>query len=279
LGESVSAERRAGLKDHSLPARLASATGLGALALVSVWRGGALFAFVLSMALLAAVAEFLLMAQRAGHRVLLAPTLVLAIAILFYGMMPVIPGASIVFLLLALWFILDVLWRPAPERTVGLALSFLGLLYVLGLGMHLEWLRDETQGAGRVFAVLFGTWAADTTAFFAGLRWGRHRLAPSISPGKTVEGAVAGWIAAVLVTASVWNLWVRPGDVAGGILIGAVVGIGALLGDLLESMMKRNFQMKDASHLIPGHGGVLDRIDGLLLAGAAAYYVSRLIAP
>jgi len=276
---SVSAEPRAGLKDHALPARIASATGLGALALVSVWRGGALFAFVVSLALLAGLSEFLVMAQRAGYRVLLGPTMVLAFTILFYTMMPIIPGASIVFPLLALWFIVAVLWRPTPERTVGLALSFLGVVYVIGLGIHLQWLRDESHGAGRVFAVLFGTWAADTAAFFVGLRWGRHQLAPSISPGKTVEGAIAGWVAALLVTASIWNFWVREGDWAGGLLVGAVVGVGALLGDLLESMFKRNFHMKDASRLIPGHGGVLDRVDSLLLAGAAAFYVSRIVAP
>ncbi len=276
---SVSAEPRAGLKDHALPARVASATGLGALALASVWRDGPLFAFVLSVALLAGLAEFLLMAQRAGNRVLFGPTMVLGFAILFYTMLPIIPGASIVFPLLALWFIVDLLWRPTPDRTIGLALSFLAIIYVIGLGIHLQWLRDENHGAGRVFAVLFGTWAADTAAFFVGLRWGRHRLAPSISPGKTVEGAIAGWLAALLVTASIWNGWVREGDWAGGLLVGAVVGLGALLGDLLESMWKRNFNMKDASHLIPGHGGVLDRVDSLLLAGAAAYYVSRLVAP
>jgi len=246
---------------------------------VSVWRGGALFAFVVSLALLAGLSEFLVMAQRAGYRVLLGPTMVLAFTILFYTMMPIIPGASIVFPLLALWFIVAVLWRPTPERTVGLALSFLGVVYVIGLGIHLQWLRDESHGAGRVFAVLFGTWAADTAAFFVGLRWGRHQLAPSISPGKTVEGAIAGWVAALLVTASIWNFWVREGDWAGGLLVGAVVGVGALLGDLLESMFKRNFHMKDASRLIPGHGGVLDRVDSLLLAGAAAFYVSRIVAP
>ena len=278
MGVSVSADRRAGLREQALPARVASATLLGALALLSVWRGGALFAFVLSAMLLAGLAEFLFMARRAGHHVLAGPTMVLGFAILVYAMMPILPGASIVFPLLALWFIVDFLWRPTPERTVGLALSVLAVVYVLGLGMHLEWLRDESQGGARVFAVLFGTWAADTAAFFVGLRWGRHRLAPSISPGKTVEGAVAGWMGAVLVTATIWSVWVREGDWVGGLLVGAMVGIGALLGDLLESMLKRNFNVKDASQLIPGHGGVLDRVDSLLLAGAAAYYVSRLVA-
>ena len=276
---SVSEERRAALRAQALPARVASGTGLAALALVAVWRGGPLFAGILFLTLLAGVIEFLLMARRAGHDVLFLPTILLGAAILIHGFLPVIPGATILFPLLGAWFLLDLLWRPDAGRTVGLALSFLALAYVIGLGIHLEWLRDERQGGARVFAVLLGTWAADTTAFFVGLRWGRHRLAPTISPAKSIEGAVAGWIAALLITGSIWNFWVRQGGWSGGILVGAAVGLGALLGDLLESMFKRNFQVKDASHLIPGHGGVLDRVDSLLLAATAAYYVGRVFIP
>jgi phosphatidate cytidylyltransferase len=279
LGVSVSDERRAALRAQALPLRLVSGTTLAALALVAVWRGGALYAGILFLTLLAGLIEFLLMARRAGHAVLFLPTIVLGAAILIHAFLPVIPGASIVFPLLGAWFLLDLLWRPEPGRTVGLALSLLALAYVIGLGIHLEWLRDERHGGARVFAILLGTWAADTAAFFVGLAWGRHRLAPSISPAKSIEGAIAGWIAALLVTASCWSVWVREGGWPAGLLVGAAVGLAALLGDLLESMFKRNFQVKDASHLIPGHGGVLDRVDSVLLAATAAYYVSRVFIP
>ncbi|HET9235348.1 MAG TPA: phosphatidate cytidylyltransferase, partial [Candidatus Eisenbacteria bacterium] len=195
---SVSAERPRALREQALPARVASGVGLAVLTLFAVWRGGAIFAAVLSFTLLCGVAEFVRMARRAGYPVFVPQTFVLAAAILFYAQMPVIPGASVVIPLIVLWFLVELLRFPDLGRTAGLAFTCLGLLYVLGLGLHLQWLRDDAQGGARILAVLLGTWAADTAAFFVGIRWGRHRLAPSISPGKSTEGAVAGGIAALL---------------------------------------------------------------------------------
>ena len=257
---------------------MASGVGLALLTVVAVWFGGAFFAAVLSIALLCGVAEFVRMARRAGHAMLVPHTLILAAAILFYAQMPVIPGVSVVLPLLVSWILLALLRHPDLGRTAGLAFSALGLLYVIGLGLHLQWLRDASHGAGRVFAVLLGTWAADTVAFFVGIRWGRRRLAPSISPGKSIEGAIAGGMAALLVTAVIWNRAVHD-SWAASVAIGVTVGVAAIVGDLFESFMKRSFQVKDTSHLIPGHGGVLDRVDSLLLAGAAAHYVARLVSP
>ena len=275
---SVSADRQSALREQALPARVASGVGLALLTIVAVWLGGAFFAAVLSIALLCGVAEFVRMARRAGHAMLVPHTLSLAAVILFYAQMPVIPGASVVLPLLVSWILLALLRRPDLGRTAGLAFSVLGLVYVIGLGLHLQWLRDASQGAGRVFAVLLGTWAADTAAFFVGIRWGRRRLAPNISPGKSIEGAVAGGVAALLVTAVIWNRAVHD-NWAASLALGVTVGVAAIVGDLLESFMKRSFQVKDTSHLIPGHGGVLDRVDSLLLAGAAAHYVARLVSP
>jgi phosphatidate cytidylyltransferase len=117
-----------------------------------------------------------------------------------------------------------------------------------------------------IIFVLASIFLCDTAAYFAGSLWGRHHFS-SVSPNKTIEGLVAGLIAAVLVSSAGWilcassnyPLWLGP-------VMGVVIGIAGQAGDLLVSLMKRYFQVKDASNLIPGHGGVLDRFDSLFFA-------------
>lgn len=124
--------------------------------------------------------------------------------------------------------------------------------------------------------VLFGiVWAGDTAAYYGGRAWGRHRLAPRISPNKTLEGAIAGALASVLV-----------GTALGGKLLGMtyawlamlslVTAIVAQIGDLCESAVKRSAGVKDSSQRLPGHGGVLDRVDSLLFAGPVFYFLLRI---
>jgi phosphatidate cytidylyltransferase len=127
-----------------------------------------------------------------------------------------------------------------------------------------------------VVTVLLGVWGFDTGAFFAGHFFGRHKLAPNISPAKTWEGVIGGLvlsiIAALLFTA--WPLGV-PWYLA--ILLGIVIGVAATLGDLAESLIKRQTHVKDSGQIMPGHGGILDRIDSLLFAVIAVYIFSQLI--
>ena len=117
------------------------------------------------------------------------------------------------------------------------------------------------------------TWLTDTAAYFVGLRWGRRRLAPGLSPNKSVEGAAAGLAAGALAGAVVapWLGW----PAAGGAAAGGLVSAAAQLGDLWESAIKRAAGVKDSGRLLPGHGGVLDRFDALLFALPAAYYLCR----
>jgi phosphatidate cytidylyltransferase len=131
--------------------------------------------------------------------------------------------------------------------------------------------------------VLTCTWASDTTAFFVGRRWGKARLAPRISPGKSVEGAIGGLIGAILaalvfgpllaglVSATGLETLTSPSFIrlAG---LGLIIGICAIAGDLLESFVKRQCGAKDSGTLIPGHGGALDRIDSVMLAAVGAYF-------
>ncbi|HEY8492041.1 MAG TPA: phosphatidate cytidylyltransferase [Dehalococcoidia bacterium] len=148
-----------------------------------------------------------------------------------------------------------------------------GALYVGWLGHHLFLIREDLAG-GRdwLFLAVFGTFATDTGAYVAGRALGRRPLAPAISPKKTVEGAAGGVVAGL---AAVVALSYLPGvDIslpAAG-LLGLLVPVAAQLGDLAESLIKRGLGLKDTGHLLPGHGGLLDRLDSLLFVGVVVYY-------
>ena len=144
----------------------------------------------------------------------------------------------------------------------------------MGLGLaHIVLLREiEVDGQLAVFTVLLAVFADDIAAYFVGRLVGRHKLAPAISPGKTWEGFVAGTAAAIFVT---WIALYETGFLEGyrSIVLGAVIALAAPLGDLFESALKRDAEVKDASRLLGAHGGMLDRLDAHLFAAVAAYYV------
>ena len=114
-------------------------------------------------------------------------------------------------------------------------------------------------------ALLAIVWLGDTAAFYCGSRWGRHKMAPVVSPNKSWEGAVAGLVVAVLATAA-WSWWRLDRLSWPLIALGAVTAVAAQIGDLVESLIKRGAGVKDSGNLFPGHGGVLDRMDALMFA-------------
>jgi phosphatidate cytidylyltransferase len=139
----------------------------------------------------------------------------------------------------------------------------LGLLVTLRLDVGRDWL----------YLVLFTTFGSDTAAYFIGRAFGKRKLAPGISPGKTWEGAAAGVFGGVIIAllftfSSPWQL---PLNYLEAILLGAVISIFGQFGDLAESLYKRSFGVKDSGSIMPGHGGILDRIDSILFAGAVVY--------
>ena len=147
-----------------------------------------------------------------------------------------------------------------------------GLLYVALLFGHLILIRHLPEGIAMVFFVLIVTWLADTGGFVFGLSCGRHPLAPVLSPKKTVEGFLGGILFSV-VGAILCQTWFAPFlSLSQSAILGALLAICGTLGDLTESAIKRSVQVKDSGTLIPGHGGVLDRIDSLLLSAPAFYY-------
>jgi phosphatidate cytidylyltransferase len=148
----------------------------------------------------------------------------------------------------------------------------LGALYIgVGLG-HFLLIRNLAEGDLFVFFVILVTWAADTAAYYIGKTMGRRPLAPRLSPKKTVEGFVGGLLCAVLV-AGLSHFWFFSFlTLVECVIIGVLLACLGLLGDLAESFFKRSSGVKDSGTLIPGHGGLLDRLDSLLFTGPAFYY-------
>jgi phosphatidate cytidylyltransferase len=158
---------------------------------------------------------------------------------------------------------------PSVEPVIGTLLAIVYIGWLLGHGVLLSALPD---GAHLVLFLVGTTWAGESAAYVVGSVLGRHPLAPAISPRKTVEGAV-GQLVISLVAAAGLGAWLLPQwSLPTAILGGAVLGIAGQIGDLVESAIKRSLGAKDTGGLIPGHGGVLDRLDGLLFNAPALFY-------
>lgn len=146
--------------------------------------------------------------------------------------------------------------------------GLVGLLFLVSFALSLIWLR-EAYSAWVVLFSMAMIWVMDSGAYFAGRRFGRHKLAPYVSPGKTWEGVLGGVVLVGLVSVLVWFEWAQtlytPGLVV-FVLFSSLIAALSVYGDLFESLLKRQVNIKDSGKILPGHGGVLDRIDSLLLA-------------
>jgi phosphatidate cytidylyltransferase len=169
------------------------------------------------------------------------------------------------------------LCRPSREKAFrDWAWTIVGALYVGWMLSYWLSLRGLEDGQNWVYLAMLTTFANDTGAYFIGRARGKHKLAPTISPAKTWEGAIGGLICAILaaiVIATVLNL-ISPFTFRYWqiILLGFLVSLFAQLGDLVESLLKRNMGVKESGNLLPGHGGILDRFDSLIFVGAVVYY-------
>lgn len=153
-------------------------------------------------------------------------------------------------------------------------LSALGVLYVGLPAVALVWIRgDEPNGPLAIVLIFLAVWCTDTGAYLAGRTIGGARLWPSISPNKTWAG-LAGGVATAALACAVFGLIVPGASPVGLAMFGALLGVAAQMGDLAESALKRRYGVKDVSRLIPGHGGFMDRLDGLVCAAAVAGLVA-----
>lgn len=191
-----------------------------------------------------------------------------------------------VLLLAVLWWLAAVVLVARFPRGWDLSVGVpavaaaLGLLVLAAPYVGLVTLHAGSQGAALMLLMFVLIWAADTGAYFAGRAWGRHKLAPRVSPGKTREGAIGG-IALALLAAAIggWLLEFHGLRLAAFVLLGGVTAAVSIVGDLAISMFKRQAGVKDSGTLFPGHGGVLDRLDSMLAAAPVFVLGLALIAP
>lgn len=177
------------------------------------------------------------------------------------------PFGPVLTVLLVIVLAASLVRRSEPVELAGatlLAAAYPGLFFA-----HLVLMRQGPNGLKLLILLAAAIWASDTAAYFAGRAFGRRRLAPNISPGKTVEGAVAGSAAGV-AAAALAGAWA---GIAGGAALGLAATLSGQAGDLAESVFKRRAGVKDSGRLLPGHGGVLDRFDSLLLAAPFVLYL------
>jgi phosphatidate cytidylyltransferase len=274
LGPTESAARVAGgdgLTSSFLSRILVAAVGLP-LVVGLLWLGGWWLFVLVTIVALIALHEFYAVTRNLRPLVLAgyAGTLLALFGAQIGGLTWMLAGFMATF---ALAFLLKGLAETKQPTTVSVGTTVLGACWIgLGLG-HLILLRDVPSHARlAALTVVLAVFAADTAAYFTGRLFGRHKLAPLTSPGKTWEGFVGGTIVAVLVP--FFALYKQHYlSVPHSLLLGAVIAAAAPLGDLFESGIKRDMQVKDTGTLLAGHGGILDRIDAQLFAVVAAFYV------
>jgi phosphatidate cytidylyltransferase len=271
---------------------LTRATALGALkrvasAVVGIplfvwmvsWGPAWLFALFVTVVGAAAAWELSRMLAQAGRptygRLGVAATIVLT-ASFAVPASRVLPALPMLVLSVALAVLLSApLWARGPLATEPMALTLLAVMYVGWLLGHTLLLYRLPDGADLVLLLVGVTWIGESVAYLVGSAVGRHKLAPVISPNKTVEGGVAQLVASV-AGSLVLGAWLADWPAGRSAAAGALLGVVGQVGDLAESAMKRSVGVKDAGNLIPGHGGVLDRVDGLLFNAPALYYCAVL---
>ncbi|MDR3541083.1 MAG: phosphatidate cytidylyltransferase [Desulfosporosinus sp.] len=241
-----------------------------------IFMGGPYTAIMVAVLTLLSLREFLQIGEKMGIRAWYKLTTIVSviwlISLLTGGqewMMPIL----VFWLLTGLgWLALSYPKTSLPEASFNL----LAVFYSVILLSHLYLLRQLPNGVELTFLTICLVWATDTGAYVIGRQFGRHLLAPQVSPKKTVEGSLGGILFSMVVALAFWHFfggatWIRY------IIVGVIIGISAQIGDLFESALKRSAGVKDSGKLIPGHGGILDRFDSLIFALPLVYYGVKLL--
>jgi phosphatidate cytidylyltransferase len=268
-----------------LTARLLTAAfGVPAVIVCSL-VGGIAFLLAINLVIFFGLLEFYRMMEAKGIRpyktVGVAAGLVVSWYVYFQGG---VFSSLFITLVLIVVMVLELFRRDGELAVFHISSTIFGVFYVAWLGSHIILLRQLGEGIperdlGGFFVILAFAmaWGADSGAYFAGNALGRRKLIPRVSPGKSMEGAVAGVVfalAAALISRFTFASFVSTTD---AVILGLASGLMATLGDLVESLMKRDVKIKDTSRALPGHGGMLDRFDSVLFVAPLVYYYLRFL--
>lgn len=235
------------------------------------YLGGKYTAFLVALLALLALREFLHLGEKMGIKAWYGLTLTMAgiwLAIVFWGERNWLLPTLILWLLIS--FARMALQYPRVQLAEA-SYNFLAPVYSVVLFSHLYLLRMLPHGLEWTFVTFLLVWATDTFAYLIGRQFGRHLLAPNVSPNKTIEGSIGGLMGSIGMGLLLWYRF--PGVPLVAFLgLAGVVGISAQIGDLFESALKRSAGVKDSGRLIPGHGGILDRFDSFIFVLPLVYF-------
>jgi phosphatidate cytidylyltransferase len=248
--------------------------------------GGWVYPLAVSLVLGLCAAEYVLLFRRAGQRpsmpLVVGGVVALAATRALDGFVEAPLVLTGLCLLGMTWHLVDY-ERGAPASGTDFALTLGGALYLGWIGSYLISLRNLPDGEWWVLTALPSVWLADSAAYSIGRRFGRHKMAPRLSPKKSWEGYLAGVVggaASGMALGALWSLGAGPESALGpwtGLACGGLIAVLSPLGDVGISMIKRQMQVKDSGTLLPGHGGALDRLDSWLWAGVLGYYAAVLL--
>jgi phosphatidate cytidylyltransferase len=281
MTELPDAPARKSLFGSSMALRvLASAVFIPCFVIIT-WRGGYHFLALIDIVIFIGLWEFYSMMAAKGLRPYRTIGIIsgLALSLYVYFRNGVYANLFLTMALLAI-MTLELTRRDGKNAIYHVATTLFGVLYVAYLASHLVMLRelpllvglDYAMGSSFVFLAFLVTWAGDTGAYIVGSAMGKRPLLPRVSAKKTVEGAIGGLAFAVAGAVLARYTFAGYLDTVQAVILGVAAGTIGQLGDLFESMIKRDADVKDTSGLIPGHGGVLDRFDGLLFTAPLLYY-------
>jgi phosphatidate cytidylyltransferase len=249
---------------------LTALVGIPIVIVITIFAPNWLFALVVGLVAMGALEEFLKLGAAAG---LVRP----GKWFLFFGLLVTVsfgrdlPLVIVATTLATLALLTSAIFRrPIETAFHRIAIGLSGLVYCCLL---LGFILMLTRSAIIVLFVLI--WVGDSAAYYGGRKFGRHRLAPAVSPGKTVEGAIAGLIGSIVAGAAMSH-WLTDEPWLGMAVVSGITAVAGQFGDLAESALKRSAKVKDSSSILPGHGGILDRLDSLMFAAPVFYLFSWL---
>ncbi len=250
---------------------------------VLIFLGGWFFTAFMALALGIAAWEFWRIFKNGNYRPSLYILVGGVVALVLSRHLGGIPasGGVLAFLTLAamLWHIIDY-ERGATQSAVDMFITIGGLVYLGWLGGYFISVEQLPDGKWWLLVLLPAVWLSDMFAYEIGKRIGKHKFSRRTSPNKTWEGYISGLVSSLIFTpllAWLWSRWAPAITVTDGVIIALVLGLAGPVGDLGESLIKRQFGVKDSSNLLPGHGGAMDRLDSWLWAVSIGYYLILLL--